>query len=158
MATFSALWALAHVARGAMAPPGPLGSASGVVQRLFAAIRPYGHDHLPCLACSDVSHMTLVPQYQRKMPPRCFVYLHVVCIRQACQGVYAGDLPIVCRNIPRFFTCMTQARRDGNNILVGIITIASEQSSHVTVSQVTLTTAGWSGSLDPLASATPQGL
>ena len=29
MATFSAFWALAHVARGAMAPPAPLGSASG---------------------------------------------------------------------------------------------------------------------------------
>ena len=28
MATFSAFWVLAHAARGGMAPPGPLGSAS----------------------------------------------------------------------------------------------------------------------------------
>ena len=28
MATLSVFWALAHVARGAMAPPAPLGSAS----------------------------------------------------------------------------------------------------------------------------------
>jgi len=30
MATFSAFWVLAHAARGGMAPPGPLGSASDI--------------------------------------------------------------------------------------------------------------------------------